>query len=340
MNKKEVRFPVAAIFLLLIALLEVLSRSQFFARYHGIFMPMNAKVFLTAVLPLLVLAVALLMKDRGYFLAGALAFSAVMELRNVFNALKPRPSIYVVVALCAFLSFLLLIALALCATENAKFKIPALKKLWLLPGVLQCVPLGFYLINNGRILQNIMRFFFRKFQFSFGMLGHVLMFLPYILMVVAVIALGRWLVCGEKKAYADLSADETAADHYGDRAYAVSSQCFAYCGLIKHILLLSFTFGIWYLIWICRTTKYLNRAPGSKQYSPVAQLLLCLFIPFYQIYWYYKQGERITALSQERGVVGESVTSFCLFCGIFMPVAACIVMQDRINTLCINSGEL
>ena len=84
----------------------------------------------------------------------------------------------------------------------------------------------------------------------------------------------------------------------------------------------------------------MNRAPGSKQYSPVAQLLLCLFIPFYQIYWYYKQGERITALSQERGVVGESVTSFCLFCGIFMPVAACIVMQDRINTLCINSGEL
>ena len=334
MNKKEVRFPVAAIFLLLIVLVKLVLRVPHFARFTGIHMVMNARVFLTAILPLLVLAGVLLIKDRGFMLVGALGFSAAVELLNVFSAIS------VVSAGCAFLAFLLLIVLALCGPENAKLKIPAIRKLWFLPGVLQCVPMCIYLAKNGRNLLNVLRYIFRNVRFPLVALGYIMQFLPYLLMVVAVIALGRWLVCGEKKAYADLSADETAADYDGDRAYAVSSQCFAYCGLIKHILLLSFTFGIWYLIWICRTTKYLNRAPGSKQYSPVAQLLLCLFIPFYQIYWYYKQGERITALSQERGVVGESVTSFCLFCGIFMPVAACIVMQDRINTLCINSGEL
>lgn len=78
------------------------------------------------------------------------------------------------------------------------------------------------------------------------------------------------------------------------------------CGLIKHILLLSFTFGVWTFIWIYRTTKLLNNAPGVKYKKPVAVLLLCMFVPFYQIYWLYDQGKRIDIFSRYKRSIAET----------------------------------
>ena len=53
-----------------------------------------------------------------------------------------------------------------------------------------------------------------------------------------------------------------------------------YCGMAKHILLLLFTFGIWYYIWIYRMTGYTNAAENEEYRNPTKKLLLCLFIPF------------------------------------------------------------
>ena len=59
----------------------------------------------------------------------------------------------------------------------------------------------------------------------------------------------------------------------------------AYCSMVKHVFLLLFTFGIWYFIWIYRTTRYLNRVEGEEYRNPTYKLLLCMFVPFYLIYW-------------------------------------------------------
>ena len=108
----------------------------------------------------------------------------------------------------------------------------------------------------------------------------------------------------------------------------------AYCGLGKHIVLCLFTFGIWYLIWTHRTTKYLNKAPGAQWYNPTSKLLLCMFVPFYQIFWFYKHGQRLDAMSKQKNLNNSDMATLCLILGIFIPIVACILMQDRINILC------
>lgn len=107
-----------------------------------------------------------------------------------------------------------------------------------------------------------------------------------------------------------------------------------YINLGKHIVLCLFTFGIWNWIWIYRTTAYLNRTPNAEQYNPTSKLLLCIFVPFYSIYWYYKHGGRIDALSRSRNMNQSDMATMCLILGIFIPIVACILMQDRINSIC------
>lgn len=111
----------------------------------------------------------------------------------------------------------------------------------------------------------------------------------------------------------------------------------SYCELVKHILLSLFTFGIWMLIWIYRTTKALNKAPNCEKYDPTKKLLLCMFVPFYQIYWFYKHGEKIDKLNAATGNKTDNTTMYLLL-AIFIPVVACILMQDNINKLCVANA--
>lgn len=107
-----------------------------------------------------------------------------------------------------------------------------------------------------------------------------------------------------------------------------------YISIGIHILLLLFTFGIWGYIWIYKTTIYLNSAPNVEQENPTSKLLLCIFVPFYYIYWLYKHGQRIDALTKERGLNHSDMATMCLILGIFIPIIAYILMQDRINSIC------
>ena len=111
----------------------------------------------------------------------------------------------------------------------------------------------------------------------------------------------------------------------------------AYCSLVKHILLLIFTFGIWYLIWIYRTTEYLNEVKGEEYRNPTTKLLLCMFVPFYSIYWVYKSAQRIDKLAAEYGVQSD-ISTLCLILALFTGIIPPILMQDKINAILL-AGE-
>lgn len=98
------------------------------------------------------------------------------------------------------------------------------------------------------------------------------------------------------------------------------------------IVLWMLTFGIGYMYWIYRMTKYLNRVPGEKPLEPVAQCLLCGFVPFYSIYWFYVHGQKLEKYLQGFGR-NENLSTLCLVLGIFCPLAAGIIMQDCCNKL-------
>ena len=120
-----------------------------------------------------------------------------------------------------------------------------------------------------------------------------------------------------------LSAPKVGAYMYDEKMH---------CGLFKHVLLLFFTFGIWVLMWNYRVTRYLNCVEGEEYRNPATKLLLCMFVPFYSIYWTYKSAQRIDKLAKSVDVVSDLATP-CLILGIFVPFVSPILMQDKINKI-------
>ncbi|MBR5472408.1 MAG: DUF4234 domain-containing protein [Clostridia bacterium] len=105
-----------------------------------------------------------------------------------------------------------------------------------------------------------------------------------------------------------------------------------YIDLFKHILLLIFTFGIYYLVWIYKTTIYTNNCHNEEYRNPTNKLLLCIFVPFYSIYWVYKTAQRIDKLAKQIGTSSD-IATISLILALFVPIVAPIIMQSKINEL-------
>ncbi len=105
-----------------------------------------------------------------------------------------------------------------------------------------------------------------------------------------------------------------------------------YCDMLKHVLLLIFTFGVWYLIWVYRTTEYLNQVEEAPWRTPTSQLLLCLFVPFYSIYWIYQSAKRLDCLAHRQGVFSD-LRVLCLVLAFFVPVLPAALLQEKMNQL-------
>lgn len=133
---------------------------------------------------------------------------------------------------------------------------------------------------------------------------------------------------GETQDYGNGFAQETQSRYYS----APPQHPDGYCDMLKHVLLLIFTFGIWRLIWVYRTTEFLNRMPEEPKRSGTCQLLLCLFVPLYDIYWVYKSCQRIDKLSYYNNIQGE-ITLMCVLFEIFISILAPIFMQDKLNSI-------
>ena len=110
-----------------------------------------------------------------------------------------------------------------------------------------------------------------------------------------------------------------------------------YISMGVHVLLLLLTCGIWLYVWIYRVTRYLNCVEGEDERNPVNQLLLCMFVPFYFIYWTYKSAQRIDKLAQSKGIASDLAT-LCLILAIFVGIVPPILMQDKINAVLTGSG--
>lgn len=118
--------------------------------------------------------------------------------------------------------------------------------------------------------------------------------------------------------------------NYAQPDTTVSSEI--YCSLLKHILLLLFTFGIWNFIWVYRMTGYTNAVEGEEYRNPTKKLLLCMFVPFYSVYWTYKTAQRVDKMAAAKGVSSD-MTTLCLILAIFVAIIPPILLQDVMNKI-------
>ena len=106
-------------------------------------------------------------------------------------------------------------------------------------------------------------------------------------------------------------------------------------GIVLFIVLCIVTFGIYVFIWIYRVSEYLGKVLGREQFSPGVEVVLCLFVPFYIIYWVYKQSKALDEAHRMRGNYGNTDLSIVsLLLTIFgLGIVAYALMQDQVNKL-------
>lgn len=99
------------------------------------------------------------------------------------------------------------------------------------------------------------------------------------------------------------------------------------------VVLTIVTLGIYGFIWIYQTVGTLNKKlPMSQQFGQGAQVLLCIFVPFYVIYWVYKHCKRIEEYSLRIGTGSNDLSLIGLLLTIFgFGIIAYALMQDQIN---------
>lgn len=206
------------------------------------------------------------------------------------------------------------------------------KKLWYIPGA--CIAGSFVL----KIVASVgNRIFGRYLYYNYFRFGNIVFAL---VAAASFVLVALWLVYPEgfvkEEAVVGVGADAVAGGatsaNYVNATSTIANDK-AYCSLVAHILLLLFTCGVWLYIWTYRMTDYTNQAKGEEYRNPTTKLLLCMFVPFYSIYWTYKTAMRIDKMAQEKGMHSD-LSTLCLILAIFVPIIPPILMQDKVNAIC------
>ncbi len=219
--------------------------------------------------------------------------------------------------------FLLTLLSAFVLIRPSKNKGVIARFICFVPSVFQLISL---IISANTIFFERMSTMFNKTRLFFFTEESVFAILAQSMLLIAVFSISQWLVSpykGEK--YQKRVKPSRSTSHSSAPVKVGTVQ------LMEHILLLIFTFGIWQYIWIYRTTKFLNEVKSAEYREPTTALLLCIFVPFYSIYWMYQSALRTDIICQNHKIHSD-IAKACLLCAFIVPLAAPILIQEKINT--------
>lgn len=329
-NKSASNNLIAGILFCIMALLSLVGLVRYFSIWN-----------LLSLAALAYTAAMLLISRKDVLLCGGFGVMALVDLISLVTPYSNKFSL-----LLEFLGFAAMVVLVVALTTNAmpSFRQTA-KKLWFVPAACLAVCSLVSLIQALQIL-----------TYGYGL--HLSAFFGEVLVTVGCVFAGMWIASLEQgnpaaSQYAAGTAAGSAYSAYSgaSSAYNAAGSTYSYqaasapvtpadamyCGLAKHVLLLLFTFGIWYFIWIYRVTGYLNQVEDEPPRNPTTKLLLCMFVPFYLIYWVYKSAQRIDKLSAAKGMPSD-LSTLCLILAIFVGIIPPILMQDKINAIITADG--
>ncbi len=250
---------------------------------------------------------------------------------------------YTIVTLISYIADILLIILLFCNK----------KKLLLIPIGIEIFVNGYYLINFTSF-GNVLYFIAYLLLFIFVIVSdsnkkNTLKYLWYLPAVLFLLILICNITVVNNISYIVLSIIEMVAvaligyrlalDEDEDISNEEDKIVNGYIDMTKHVLLLIFTFGIWELVWVYRTTQFLNSISDEENRTPTNQLLLVMFVPFYFVYWYYQSAKRVDQLALTYGMISDTkiaclVLSLasCLFSRLISIVSP-IILQIEVNKI-------
>lgn len=264
-----------------------------------------------------------------------LAISDIVLFLAAFGSMRLRNQICRSTAVCYFLLVVMMGALIYYIVMSKEKKFSIIISVIAVGAELLVTFLRAYIILFGRSRHVSMgklwygmrnAIYFEGMAYTFVFCGGVFLAMTIIFAALLVTFIKTKPVAQRKKEVSNTTPSATkeyAAAYVDDELY---------CGLTKHILLLLFTFGIWFLIWIYRITSYTNCVKDEEERNPTKKLLLCLFVPFYQIYWTYKSAQRIDKMAAAKGLQSD-LSTLCLILAIFVPIIPPILMQDKLNAI-------
>lgn len=102
--------------------------------------------------------------------------------------------------------------------------------------------------------------------------------------------------------------------------------------LLTHILLSVVLGKFWLWPWVYQTAYGLRKINKGYKRSPAGQLLLFVFIPFYNLYWFFKTGKSVSDCAADKKI-DINISRLCVLIAIFSPVIASIILQMEICKL-------
>lgn len=274
-------------------------------------------------------SMACIIRKKSFFLISSLIIiglyltkvvDLIIDAVDVYNAQLDGSCVYsfeyntlpILANLCLAISFIIILLLFIAQEKNKKKLIVVGKSIFV-------IPLIVYMACQYKLFIYIYGIFYiwfkyGNFHFYFSAIYD---YLQQILLIAGIFILSLSMIITPKKL--NVPASSTA---YGK----------SYKSLVPHVLLLLFTCGIYYLVWIYRTTDSLNACKNEEHRTPINKLLLCMFVPFYSIYWTYKSAHRIDTLGYEKGIQGDTAT-LSLILSLFVPILPPILMQSKLNSV-------
>lgn len=112
---------------------------------------------------------------------------------------------------------------------------------------------------------------------------------------------------------------------------------YKYIRRLPRFIFLSFiTFGIYRLVWLYKTTRFVNQyTSAGRKRDPFTSMLFCL-IPGYYPYWAYNT---IKSIQAENDSLDSSFNCILPFVGLICPLVCDLYIQNTINTYILGTDE-
>lgn len=347
---------IAFVVTIFIQLIQMIYNASYYGRYTN-FLHVANKIqifkriylpYLLLIVPLVLLVVAMIIGKKNILLVVstglmtiAHTISLITNIRSGYYRIVDRSTIssgklttkfsliFMAPDLLEVFSWFAITLFAVVLVFNVSTTMKELlKKIWFIPGLLGFVQIVFSVIvqflEMGRRISGFYVTYY--WMYSVGMRVFINIIINSFVLI-GLLLLGRWFAypLGKGKKILVTNADGTTSY---ETVYASEED--GYISMAMHVLLLIFFGGIWQYIWIYRTTKHLNCVKDEQYRNPTTKLLLCMFIPFYYIYWIYVSAKRIDKLAREKGLQSD-IATLSLLMQFILPIVSPILMQDKIN---------